>query len=75
MGVSMILMGKRKPQTPKGRARERGAVRLLGIEIDVALADAFDAFIESRRPRINKRSATEWAIEKLLTEHGHWPPK
>jgi hypothetical protein len=71
----MSLMAKPRPSKTTGRARDRGATRPFGNEIDAELADAFDAFIDSRRPRISKRSALEWAIEKLLTEHGHWPPK
>jgi hypothetical protein len=71
----MNVMTKRKPAKPKGRARDRGDTRLLGVEIDADLADALDTFIDARRPRLTKRSALEWAIEKLLTENGHWPPK
>jgi hypothetical protein len=68
-------MTKRKAPEPKGRARDRGDVRILGTEIDAALADAFDDFIETRRPRLTKRSALEWAIERFLTEQGAWPKK
>lgn len=71
----MLLMGKRKPKAadPKGRARERGAVRLLGVEVDAALLDAFDSFLADRKPRLSKRAAVEWMMERFLTEQGSWP--
>jgi len=64
---------KKKPvKTATTRARDTGAVRLIGAEVDPALDDALErcAGLERR----SKKAVITLALEEYLAKAGLWPP-
>lgn len=77
----MLGMAKKKnpvkkvrEPAPAGRARSRGDVDTLGIEIDPEINATLERFVETHRPKTTKRGAVEWALEEFLKRHNLWPP-
>jgi hypothetical protein len=68
---------RRKPndkQRPKpGRARDRGDVRLVTVELDTRLDDAIEAC--RRRDRRTKKAVITLALEAYLSQQGLWSPE
>jgi hypothetical protein len=70
----MLGMAKKptKKEHPQGRARDRGEVRLLNVEIPVALDDALEACRKDER-RL-KKVVVIAALEVYLKARKFWPP-
>jgi hypothetical protein len=70
----MLGMADRKKNRSKGgRARERGVVRLINVEVDPRLDDAIEAFmVQDRR---SKKVIVTMALEEFLQKRDLWPPK
>lgn len=66
-------MARKKPNDalpdPSGR---QGKSMQMYIPPD--LADAFDAYVESSRPRTTKTAIVVMLLEDFLKKTGHWPP-
>lgn len=69
----MLAMAKKQPKTEApGRARERGEVSLLQVEISLLLDKAVeDCRHDERRTR---KALVELALEAYLKQRGFWPP-
>ncbi len=66
----MFLMSRKRPGRPK---RLHKGVNL-NVWINGDLAAAFERYLLSHRPRTDKTAAVEHALERMLTDFGHWPP-
>jgi hypothetical protein len=64
---------KKNNRKPVGRARSRGEVRLLTLEVDPRLAEALENF--AAQDRRSKRTVLTMALEEFLTQKGFWPPQ
>jgi predicted transcriptional regulator len=56
-----------------GRARDRGEVVLLTVELDPALDAALETF--RQRELRTKKSVISLALQEYLASRGAWPPK
>ena len=63
-----------KRHSPKGRSRERGATRVITMELDPRLAKVLDEYADTTRPRTSRRAIIEYALEEFFAKHGVWPP-
>jgi hypothetical protein len=72
----MFDVAKKKPASgPKskpGRARDRGKVRVITIELDPVLDDALERCLQDERR--TKRATVSLAIEAYLKARNFWPP-
>jgi hypothetical protein len=69
----MLDMVERKKNPRKtGRARDRGEVRLVTIELDPRLDDAVEEFMV--KDRRSKKVVITMALEEFLESKGLWPP-
>jgi hypothetical protein len=67
----MLVMAKKKLKPPPEQTRNGVAVN---VWIDPSLYAAFEAYLESKRPRPTKTSVVEVALDDFLRKEG-FPPR
>jgi len=60
----------------KKRSKTSGSKNLytLYVRVPIELGEAMEKFCQQSRPETNITGAVKFALEKLLEEHGLWPP-
>lgn len=67
----MLVMSKEKsPGRPK---RVRKGYHL-NVYVDPLIGEAFEVFLERHEPRTDKTGGAEFALKKMLTDFGYYPP-
>jgi hypothetical protein len=65
-----MTMTKKRTSKP-----QRTPHRTLYLRLDVELAEALRAYIDSIRPRSTTNAVMAHIVEQHLIEKGYWPPK
>lgn len=71
-----VMTEPRKPakKTPVAKKSSRPGKTSIYAYLDERLVAAMEAYIAEARPATDKTGVVSWALEKLLSELGFWPP-
>jgi hypothetical protein len=64
----------KKPRRKPGRPQGRTPSVTIFARINPELAKVLQAYIDGVKPKTTTTAVVELALERYLTEVGHWPP-
>lgn len=74
LGVTMPDMAKKKP-SKQGDGKGRSPAYVVFARVPPELGAAFEAYLESLRPKPSATAAIVLSLEEFLAQRGFWPPE
>ncbi len=70
----ITINGMAKKAKPSGGKQNRSPGYVVYARIDPEIGAAFERYMATREPATTARLAVEYALKRVLTEAGLWPP-
>ncbi len=74
LGSTIEVMAKKKPPSAGNSGQGRSPAYTVYARVPPDLGAAFEAYLNSLKPKPKATAAVILALEMLLTSEGFWPP-